>query len=157
MKIESIFWLLALKKNRRTLSLVVEVDDAKIANMLIEEGLVLDHTLHGYMRYNPAYRIKQCFNCYEYGYVLIHCQKNTKCGACSGLHRILECPQDKAQKCPLCSGPHTSWNNRRDHRKKEYLRIEAVKQNTPRLHKVRSKTNLPRKENSGDMRLSSRP
>ncbi len=61
MKIESIFWLSALKKDRRISSLVIEVDDAKMANMLIEEGLVLDHTLHGCMRYNPACRIK-CWN-----------------------------------------------------------------------------------------------
>lgn len=44
MKIESIFWLSASKKDRRTSSLVVEVVDAKRANMLIEEGLVLDYT-----------------------------------------------------------------------------------------------------------------
>ncbi len=58
MKIESIFWLSALKKDKRTSSLVIEVDDAKIANTLMEEEPVLDHTLHGCMRYNPACRIK---------------------------------------------------------------------------------------------------
>ena len=31
MKIESLFWLSALKKDRRTSSLVIEVDDAKMA------------------------------------------------------------------------------------------------------------------------------
>ena len=59
---------------------VIELDDAKVANILIEDGLVLDHTLYECMRYNPAYRIKQCFNCYEFGHVLVHCQKSTKCG-----------------------------------------------------------------------------
>ena len=157
MKIESIFWLSTLKKDRRSSSLVVEVDDAKMANMLIEEGLVLDHTLHGCMRYNPACRIKQCFNCYEYGHVSVHCQKSTKCGACSGPHRTLECPRNKAQKCPLCSGAYTSWDKQCEHRKKEYLRIEAAKQNTPRLYEVRSKTNPPRRESSGDMRPPPRP
>ncbi len=62
-KIGSIFWLFKSKKEKRTSSLVVELADAKMVNMLIEEGLVLDHTLHGCMRYNPACRIKQCFNC----------------------------------------------------------------------------------------------
>ncbi len=71
MKIESIFWLFTSKKDRRTSSPVVEVADAKIANMLIEEGLVLDHNLHRCMRYNPACRIKQRFNCYEYGHVSV--------------------------------------------------------------------------------------
>lgn len=58
MKIVSIFWLSALKKDRRTSSLVVEVDEAKMANMLIEEVLVLNHILHGCLTYNPASRIK---------------------------------------------------------------------------------------------------
>lgn len=57
-KIESIFWFYALKKDKHTLSLIVEVDDAKIANILIEKELVLDYTLHGYMRYNSGYIIK---------------------------------------------------------------------------------------------------
>ncbi len=157
MKIESIFCLSALKKDRRTSSLVVEVDDAKMANILIEERLVLDHTLHGCMRYNPAYRIEQCFNCYEYGHVSVHCQKNTKCRACLGPHRTSEYSRDRVQKCLLCNGAHTSWDKQYEYRKKEYLRIEAAKQNTLRLHEVRSKTNPLRKESSGDMRPPSRP
>ena len=59
MKIKSTFCVFISKKDRRTSSLVVEVADAKMANMLIEEGLVLDHTLHGCMRYNPACKMKQ--------------------------------------------------------------------------------------------------
>ncbi len=57
MKVESIFWSSPAKKDRQTASLVIEVDDAKIANM-IEEGPVLDHTLHGCIRYNPACRLQ---------------------------------------------------------------------------------------------------
>ena len=139
MKIESIFWLSSLKKDRRTALLVIEVDDAKMANMLIEEVLVLDHTLLGCMRYNPACRIKQCFNCNEYSHVSVHCHKITKCGACLGPHRTSECLRDKGQKCPLCNGAHTSWDKRCEHRKKEYLRIEAAKQNTTRLYETSSK------------------
>ena len=129
-----------------------------MANTLIEEGLVLDYTLHGCMRYNPACRIKQCFNCYEYGHVSVHYQKSTKCGACLGPHRTLECARDKVQKCPLCNGAHTSWDKRCEHRKKEYLRIQAAKENTSRLYKVRSNTPPPqRTENLRDMRPLPRP
>ncbi len=87
MRIESIFWLSTSKKNRRTSSIVVEVADAKIANMLIEVGLVLHHILHGCIRYNSACRMKQYFNFYKYGHVSVHCQKNTNCGACSPTER----------------------------------------------------------------------
>lgn len=108
MKIESIFWLSALKKDRSTSWLIIGIDNTKMANILIKEGLVLNDTLHGCIRYNLAYRIKQYFNCYKYSHVLVHYQKNKNCLAYSGLHRTLECFQDKAQKWPLFNGAYTS-------------------------------------------------
>lgn len=157
MKIESIFQLSALKKDRRSLSLVIEVANAKMANMLIKKGLVLDHTLDEYMRYNPICRIKQYFNCYEYGHVSVHCQKSTKCGACSGPHKTSKCPQDKAPKCPLCNGAYLLWDKQYENKKKKYLRMEAAKQNTPRLYEIRSKTSPPKKKNFEDIKLPPRP
>lgn len=56
-KIENIFWLFILKKNKRTLPLVTKIDKTKMTNILIEEDLVLDQNLHRYMRYNLGYRI----------------------------------------------------------------------------------------------------
>lgn len=53
------------------MSLIVEIDNAKMANLLIEERLVLDPIRYRCIRYNPACKIKQCFKCYEYSYVLI--------------------------------------------------------------------------------------
>lgn len=69
MKIEGIFWLSALAKTRRSLSLVIEVHNAKIANFLIEKKLVLEYILYKCIRYNLTCRIKQYFNCYKYGHV----------------------------------------------------------------------------------------
>ncbi len=157
MKIESIFWLSTSKKNGRTSSLVVEVTDAKMANMLIEEELVLDHTLHGCMRYNPACRMKQYFNFYKYGHVLVHFQKTKKCRACSGSHRISECPQVKRQKCPLYNAAHTSCDKRCEYRKKKYRGIEAAKQNIPRMHETSLKPTLQRRESRKEMRPPPRP
>lgn len=59
--------------------------------MLMKKRLVLDHIMHGCMSYNLAYRIEQYFNCYEYGHILIQCQKNTKYGAYLSLYKTLEC------------------------------------------------------------------
>lgn len=58
MKIKSIFWFSTLKKDKHTSSLLIEVDSTKMANRLIKQKLVLDHTLYGCMRYNPACKIK---------------------------------------------------------------------------------------------------
>lgn len=58
MKLKSIFWFFVLKKDRRIMSPIIEMDNEKMANMLIKEGLVLDHTLHKCISYNPACNIK---------------------------------------------------------------------------------------------------
>lgn len=58
MKIGGIFWLSTLKKNKRTFSLIIEINDAKMADTLIKKKPVLNHTLHGCMMYNLAYKIK---------------------------------------------------------------------------------------------------
>lgn len=89
---------------------MTEVNNANIAIMVIEEGLVLDHILHRCMGYNSACRIKQYFSCYENSYMLVHCQKSTKCGAYLGLHRTSKYSQDKAQKCVLYKGVYTLWD-----------------------------------------------
>ena len=147
MKIESLFWLTSVKKDRQKASPVDEVDNAKMANMLTEEGLVLDHTLHGCIRYNPACKIKQYFKCYKYGHVSVHCQKNTRCGACSRPHRTSKCPQDREQKYPLCNSAHPSRDKHCELRKRKYLKIEAAKQGTARLYDT-SLSSPPPKEKS---------
>lgn len=87
-KIENIFWLFALKKDKYALLLVVEVDNAKMTNMLIEKRLVLDHILHRCMRYNLAYRTTQYLNYYKYGYILVYCKINIWYRACLGLQKL---------------------------------------------------------------------
>lgn len=47
------------------MSLVVKINDTKIANLLIEKKLVLNYILHKYIRYNPTCKIKQYFKYYE--------------------------------------------------------------------------------------------
>lgn len=89
--IESLFWLSLIKKERQTASLVIEVDNAKLANQPIEERLFLNHTLYRCMKYNLAYKVKQFFKCYKYGHVSVYYWKNTRCGACSSFYMTLEC------------------------------------------------------------------
>lgn len=72
-KIENIFWFFILKKDKHTSLLIIEVDNAKMANILIEKKPVLNYTLHEYMRYNLTCKIKQYFNCYKYGHILVYC------------------------------------------------------------------------------------
>lgn len=145
-KIESLFWLLSIEKNRQIVSLVIEVDNVKMANPLIEEELVMNHILYKCIRYKFACKVKQCFKYYEYGYILVYCRKNTRCKAYSGLHRTLECSQDKEQKYFLCNDAYISYDKKCDYRKKKYLKIEVVKQNIPQLYDISSKLSCQKKE-----------
>lgn len=90
MKIKNILWLSRLKKNRHTLLPVIKINNIKMANILIKESLILNHILHRCIKYNPAYKIKQYFNYYEYNHVLVYCQKNTKYRAYLDSYKILE-------------------------------------------------------------------
>lgn len=48
----------SIKKYRQMASLIIKVNNVKMANLVIEEILVLDHVLHECIRYNPTYKIK---------------------------------------------------------------------------------------------------
>lgn len=91
MKIENIFWLYRQRKNRCTTLLVFKVANIKMTNLLIEKRLVMNHSLYKYIRYNLICKIKECFNCYKYGHILVYFQKNTKCGAYLGPHQTSKC------------------------------------------------------------------
>lgn len=41
-----------------TLLLVSEINNIKIANILIKKRLILNQTLYRYIKYNPTYKIK---------------------------------------------------------------------------------------------------
>lgn len=151
-KIQSLFWLSLIKKNKQIALFVVELDNEKIANLLIEEKLVLNDTLHRCMRYNPTCKIKQYFEYYKYVHVLVYCRKNIRYGACSSFYRTLKCPQDKKQKCYLCNSTYISWDKKCNYKKIEYLRIKMIKQSTPQLYDISSKLSYQREEHLRAMR-----
>lgn len=134
MKIESIVWYFKSKKDKSISLLVIDVIDAKMANIVIEKCLILDYILHECMRYNPACRMKQYLNCYKYGYVSVYCPKSIKCKACLGSH--------KTSYCLLCNGIHMFRDKWYEYEKKLNLRMEVVKQNTLRQHKTSSAMSL---------------
>lgn len=53
-----------IKKDKSTFFLVIEIDDVKKDNILIEKRLVFNYTLYKYIKYNLVYKIKQYFNYY---------------------------------------------------------------------------------------------
>lgn len=68
-KIENFFWLSSIIKNRQIASLVIEIDNIKMANLLIEKRLVFDHSFYEYIKYNPTCKVKQYYKCYKYDHI----------------------------------------------------------------------------------------
>lgn len=66
--------------------------------------------MHRCVLYNRECKIKQCFNCYQYGHILPQCRAKTVCGSCSGPHKSSECLETEKQCCPVCKGKHKAWD-----------------------------------------------
>lgn len=49
-KIQSLFWLLSVKNDMQIALLIIEIDNTKMVNLLINKKLVLDHILYEYIR-----------------------------------------------------------------------------------------------------------
>lgn len=96
--------------------------------------------------------MKQSFNCYKYGHILVYCQKNTKCRAYLGPYQTSKCSKNQGQKCTLNNVAHTSWDKHCEYEKNKYLQIEAAKQNTSLCHKISFQSISKKKEDLRNIR-----
>ena len=68
--------------------------------------------------YSPESKVRQCFNCQEYGHIGTRCYKPQKCRWCSLPHPTQDCMtkdtrdnNGKYQKvCANCKGNHEAWH-----------------------------------------------
>lgn len=72
-------WLLPKRKMQEAkpaiAKLLIEFDDADVANQAIILGLVLEGRDHDYQYFDDSYRLQQCFYRQTYGYIACHCWK----------------------------------------------------------------------------------
>jgi hypothetical protein len=62
-------------------------------------------------------RVRQCFKCYEYGYIAKYCRKTARCGHCAAAaheqkneNACFNKQPNGKKKCVNCKGSHTAWN-----------------------------------------------
>jgi hypothetical protein len=110
--IKRISWISRAHEVKARSSIIIEFTDPHIANAFIERGMVYQDQLHECELYSPESKVRQCFNCQEYGHIGTRCYKPQKCGWCSLPHPTKDCMtkdtrdnNGKDQKtCANCKG-----------------------------------------------------
>lgn len=118
-KIKRISWISRAHEVKERSSIIIEFTDPYSANAFIERGMVYQDQLHECELYSPESKVRQCFNCQEYGHIGTRCYKPQTCGWCSLPHPTQECmtkdtrdTNGKEQKvCANCKGDHEAWHN----------------------------------------------
>jgi len=96
-------------------TLVLSVASPEEANRLCENGVVLSYEIHDCEPYEESAQPKQCYNCYRFGHIAVHCREKPTCGRCGAAAHSKEddCPAvgtGGAPKCLACAGAHPAWH-----------------------------------------------
>ncbi|OKL56217.1 hypothetical protein UA08_08364, partial [Talaromyces atroroseus] len=80
-------------------------DDDRVANFIINRGLVIKGKLHPCQIYDKSVNLQQCFKRQMYKHIAKHCRRGLHCAYCAGNHDSGDCPikQDwEHAKCANC-------------------------------------------------------
>lgn len=98
---------------KKTTSLIIDVATPRQANLLIEEGLILQSTIHEVEVFHRDCMVTRCYKCHGIGHTARVCKRQECCGYCAALgHRDDTCAHRKNKgqaKCVNCGGPHPAW------------------------------------------------
>ncbi|KAG2051335.1 hypothetical protein BDR06DRAFT_834391, partial [Suillus hirtellus] len=98
--------------NQRVAHLTIRVNDSKIANVSIRDGIMLNkNRLQVKKNKREPFR---CAKCQHYGHFAKECiSHKDACATCAGEHRTSEC-DNRDQTCciPCASDDHTSWDRK---------------------------------------------
>jgi hypothetical protein len=136
-RIMHVSWLARPPVGKRS-AIVAEFTKPQHANKAIEMGTIWDSTMLNAELYDRSARVRQCFNCQQYGHVGSTCSNPERCGHCAGSHQTRDCatsPQDR-RKCANCGSAHASWSKACEYRQREVDRIAQLALNRPRYHRV---------------------
>lgn len=112
-KIRRISWISRAHEVKARSSIIIELTDPQIANAFMERGMVHQDRLHECELYSPESKVRQCFNCQEYGHIGTRCYRPRNAG---GAHSPIlpECMTKDTRdnngkdqtKCANCDGNH---------------------------------------------------
>lgn len=129
-------------QNKKASSLIVEFTKPEHANMAIDEGLIIEAAMQQCEYYDRGCKLKQCFNCQQYGHIGSQCTAAQVCSYCAEAHNAKECEKRAVNppaepKCAVCDGKHTSWSNACKKRQEEQMKIKRALENRPGRHRTR--------------------
>jgi hypothetical protein len=112
-------------------SIVILTDNPEAADRCIKLGFFIDSEYHNTEMYAPQLQVRQCYNCYGYGHLAVHC-KHSKAtfGKCSTHHKTDKC-ESTEHTCCNCKGSHPAWSPQCPARKIEADRLKALGVETP--------------------------
>ena len=92
--------------------------------------------------YDRGCKLKQCFNCQQYGHIGSQCTATQACSYCAEAHNAKECEKRTAHppaepKCAVCNGKHTSWSNACKKRQEEQIKIKRALATRPGRHRTK--------------------
>jgi hypothetical protein len=130
-------WLARPPVGKRS-AIVAEFTKPQHANKAIEMGTRWDSTMLNAELYDRSARIRQCFNCQQYGHVGSTCCNPKRCGHYAGSHQTRDCATSlrDRRKCANCGSAHASWSRAYEYRRQEVERIAQLALNQPRYHRV---------------------
>lgn len=90
--ISKISWLRVPREGTKLASIILEFTTPQAANLAIQHGVLWDSNLYQAVLYDRAIRVRQCFNCQQYGHIGTSCSNNMKCVYCAAEHQSRDCP-----------------------------------------------------------------
>jgi len=135
LKIASLSKKTAMRPATTQQSIVIHMSQLEAANKSIRAGIYFNQRMYAAEQYAPQYKIKQCYNCHEYGHQAFQCKRKEKCGKCGDKeHHTSACESDE-HKCIGCGGKHAAWHHECPRRREESKRLAEIKrQLSPYFH-----------------------
>lgn len=94
-------------------ALLIDVSTPQQANLLIDEGVILQSVYHDVEVFDPECLVTRCYKCQGIGHTSRICRKELRCGFCAGRgHGDQNCEVRKGNghaTCPNCEERHPSW------------------------------------------------
>jgi hypothetical protein len=112
LKIVRIIWLRSVNNsNKKLTSLIIEIYNAEQSNRLIKNDLLNEYTHVTCELFVNNCRIKQCFNCQRFDYIVSVCRYERRCLICFEQHNEETCKiSTNKRKCVNCDDNHSIWS-----------------------------------------------